>query len=100
MLLYTHIDTHIYFFPHLFYMTNRDVVLSICSLVLGAALGASSVLYAQEVAYSGVPTEAARTGEFHRAPEHANPKQYRRRSVHGTNRVLPRVESAARPTEQ
>ena len=81
-------------------MKNRDVVLSICSLLLGIALGASSVLYAQEVAYSGVTPDAAQTGAFHRAPNKEgpfNPLHFKRRALKRAQKVLPRAESAPRP---
>ncbi|OGJ57794.1 hypothetical protein A2635_01605 [Candidatus Peribacteria bacterium RIFCSPHIGHO2_01_FULL_51_9] len=77
-------------------MKSRDVILSICSLLLGIALGASSMLYAQEVAYIGVPTEAARSGKFHAVPKKAAaPSQYKRRTLNRTNTDL--LRKPARP---
>jgi len=98
VIIFTYRHTYLFLSPHLS-MTNRDVVLSACGLVLGVALGASSILYAQEVAYSGVPVEAAREGHFRAAPTDAKPEEYKRRSVKEIfNAILPRARKASRPS--
>lgn len=60
-------------------MNKRDIVLSLCSLLLGVTLGASSIMYAQ-----GVPTKALQNrGQYqfqtvkHKAP--AKAAKYTRR---------------------
>lgn len=45
-------------------MSKRDVVLSLCSLLLGVTLGASSIMYAQEVALSAPSVSDVRAGKF------------------------------------
>ena len=64
-------------------MSNRDVAISACSVLLGALLGVGSILYAaEEVALSAIDPNAIRSGTYRTAaPEDVDGSDYSKRSI-------------------
>lgn len=71
-------------------MTNRDVAISACSVLLGALLGVGSILYAaEEVALSAIDPNAIRSGQYDTAsPDDLDPSQFTKRSISERRRIL------------